>query len=159
MNVAAWVRASTSMSKGEPTRTVSQNFSLPGVPQGEERICTQIPHLVIHSTLSLFCVLRQLRQISALASVPGAGCSAASPSNAHRDTTQLLVHKLMIKHVYFTQLKNGNDLYTVLIKPNFLMFLQSLVLIAEESIIYLLKQSSCSWHRVAPDERLIFAHL
>lgn len=105
MNVAAWVRAGTSISKGEPTRTVSQNFSLPGVPQGEERICTQIPQLVIHSTLSLFCVLRQLRQISALANVPGAGCSAASPSNAHRDTTQLLVHKLMIKHVYFTQFK------------------------------------------------------
>lgn len=36
---------------------------------------------------------------------------------------------------------------------------QALVLIAEESIIYLPKQSSCSWHRVAPDERLIFARL
>lgn len=38
------------------------------------------------------------------------------------------------------------------------MCLQSLVLIAEESIIYLLKQF-CSWHGVAPDERLIFACL
>lgn len=39
------------------------------------------------------------------------------------------------------------------------MCLQSLVLIAEESIIYLLKQFSCSWHRITPDERLIFACL
>lgn len=39
------------------------------------------------------------------------------------------------------------------------MCLQSGVLIAEESIIYLLKQFPCSWHRVAPDERLIFACL
>lgn len=56
-------------------------------------------------------------------------------------------------------LKNGNDLYAVLIKPNFFMCSQALVLIAEESIIYLLKQSSCSWHRVAPDESFIFACL
>lgn len=39
------------------------------------------------------------------------------------------------------------------------MCLQALTLIAEESIIYLLKQSSCSWHRVPPDEMLIFARL
>lgn len=49
-------------------------------------------------------------------------------------------------------------MYTALIKPNFFMCLQLLVLIAKESIIYLLKQF-CSWHRVSPDERLIFACL
>ncbi|KAF2982016.1 hypothetical protein EK904_005522, partial [Melospiza melodia maxima] len=38
-------------------------------------------------------------------------------------------------------------------------FQKALALIAEESIIYLLKQSSCSWHRVAPDEMLIVARL
>jgi len=38
------------------------------------------------------------------------------------------------------------------------MCLQSLVLITMESIICLLKQF-CSWQRVIPDERLIFACL
>lgn len=136
-----------------------QNFSLPGVHQGEERNCTQTPRLVTHFESILFSDLRQPGQICTLAHVPGAGYSAASPPNTHRDTTRLLVHKLIIKDVSFTQLNNSNDLYTVLIKPNSFMCLQSLVLIAEESIIYLLKQSSCSWHRVAPDERLIFARL
>jgi len=60
--------------------------------------------------------------------------------------------------VSFTQPKNGNDLYTALIKPHFFMCVQSLVLTAEEFVIYLLKQF-CSWHGVAPDERLTFACL
>lgn len=87
-------------------------------------------------------------------------CQPSQHKQTHNAvTSRLLVHKLIIYVVSFTQLKNVNDLYTVLIKPNFFMCLQSLVLIAGESIIYLLKQSFCSWHRVALDERLIFACL
>lgn len=43
--------------KGSPHLWSYRIFSLPGVHQEEERICTQIPHLVIHNTLSLFHVL------------------------------------------------------------------------------------------------------